>query len=101
MPIGKNAVKRVTNSGYSAVVSKAPDMENSEELKVNASEKKAEAKPKAKCAAPKSVNTVAKKPSAKKAATPKAAVKAAVADESARDGFAYVNIGRDLPIYLL
>ena len=30
MPIGKNAIKRVENNGYSKVKSTAPDMENSE-----------------------------------------------------------------------
>ena len=29
MPIGKNAIKRVENNGYSKVVTTAPDMENS------------------------------------------------------------------------
>lgn len=29
MPIGKNAIKRVENNGYSKVESHAPDMENS------------------------------------------------------------------------
>ena len=29
MPIGKNAVKRVENNGYSKVQTTAPDMENS------------------------------------------------------------------------
>ena len=29
MPIGKNAIKRVSNNGYSKVASSAPDMENS------------------------------------------------------------------------
>ena len=29
MPIGKNAIKRVENNGYSNVASSAPDMENS------------------------------------------------------------------------
>ena len=29
MPIGKNAIKRVSNNGYSNVKSEAPDMENS------------------------------------------------------------------------
>ena len=28
MPIGKNAIKRVTNNGYSNVKTSAPDMEN-------------------------------------------------------------------------
>ena len=30
MPIGKNAIKRVANNGYSNVKTTAPDMENSE-----------------------------------------------------------------------
>ena len=29
MPIGKSALKRVENNGYSAVKTSAPDMENS------------------------------------------------------------------------
>ena len=29
MPVGKNSLKRVTNSGYSNVKTEAPDMENS------------------------------------------------------------------------
>ena len=29
MPIGKNAIKRITNNGYSNVQTSAPDMENS------------------------------------------------------------------------
>ena len=29
MPVGKNSLKRVTNSGYSKVKTEAPDMENS------------------------------------------------------------------------
>lgn len=29
MPIGKNAIKRVENNGYSNVVTSAPDMDNS------------------------------------------------------------------------
>ena len=30
MPIGKNAIKRISNNGYSNVQTNAPDMENSE-----------------------------------------------------------------------
>ena len=99
MPIGKNAVKRVTNSGYSAVVSKAPDMENSEQLQVSAPTKKAEAVPATKMATPKSESAAAKKRSAPKTVAKKPVAKPE--KESARDGFAYVNVGRDLPIYLL
>ena len=32
MPIGKNALKRVANNGYSSVATSAPDMEHSEVL---------------------------------------------------------------------
>ena len=34
MPIGKNAIKRVENNGYSKVKTTAPDMENSVIAKV-------------------------------------------------------------------
>ena len=36
MPIGKNALKRVSNNGYSGVNTSAPDMENSEIVEVQA-----------------------------------------------------------------
>ena len=36
MPIGKNALKRVSNNGYSNVTATAPDMENSEIVEVQA-----------------------------------------------------------------
>ena len=38
MPIGKNSIKRVANNGYSAVETKAPDMENSTVLTAPAPE---------------------------------------------------------------
>ena len=71
MPIGKNAIKRVENNGYSKVKSTAPDMENSEVVVavepaptvvefVPAPVKSAEKKPAAK-------KPTAKKPAAKKA----------------------------------
>ena len=78
MPIGKSAIKRITNNGYSQVESKAPDMENStvatasvEPVVTEVAEKKAAA-PKAekaekKIAAPKSEKAE------KKVAAPKAA----------------------------
>ena len=44
MPIGKNAIKRVANNGYSNVKSTAPDMENSVVAEVKAAPKKAPAK---------------------------------------------------------
>ena len=63
MPIGKNAIKRVTNNGYSKVQTDAPDMENSEVVsaKIEAAEEKKIAPKKS---APK--KTSAKKPAPKK-----------------------------------
>ena len=61
MPIGKNAIKRVSNNGYSNVKSEAPDMENSVVAKP---EKPAEKK-----------STAAKKAPAKKPAATKSAPK--------------------------
>lgn len=92
MPVGKNSIKRVTNNGYSKVASKAPDMENSTvianpspevvEIMIPSSEKIAPKKP------------AAKKPTAKKTA-PKAE------NSSERNGEGYINLGGELPIYLL
>ena len=120
MPIGKNALKRVENNGYSKVASNAPDMENSVvvETEVPAKVAKPATKSKAKktvesVPAPKKTtktNTstatkkaeevvgtpakaVEKKPAAPKA--PKARKKAAKQPASA------VAVGSDLPYYLL
>ena len=43
MPIGKNAIKRVSNNGYSNVKTTAPDMENS--VVLNENEEKVEKTP--------------------------------------------------------
>ena len=98
MPIGKNAIKRVENNGYSNVKTSAPDMENSHviakpdeqvvEKMIAPVEKKTAAK------AP------AKKPAAKKTPAKKPAVKAAPASK-AKDGFIRVSFGEDMPYYLL
>jgi len=98
MPIGKNAIKRVENNGYSNVKTSAPDMENSHviakpdeqvvEKMIAPVEKKTAAK------AP------AKKPAAKKTPAKKPAVKAAPASK-AKDGFVRVSFGEDMPYYLL
>ena len=80
MPIGKNAIKRVENNGYSKVKTDAPDMENSTVAEKKASVKKAPAKA-----------TV--KPQEKKAPAKKAA--------EGKDEFAYINLGKELPTYLL
>lgn len=86
MPIGKNSIKRVTNNGYSKVATKAPDMENSTvianpspeviEVMIHSSE-----------------NIAPKKPAAKKAA-PKT-------ETNEHSGEGYINLGGELPIYLL
>ena len=96
MPIGKNSIKRVTNNGYSKVATKAPDMENSTvianpapevvEVMIPSSEKIAPKKPAAKPAT--------KKPAIKKAATD-------TEKNGERNGEGYVNLGGELPIYLL
>ena len=72
MPIGKNSIKRVSNSGYSSVRTEAPDMENSTEIKEVPCTPTPEVKPEVK---PEAKKPAAKKPAAKKPATKKAAVK--------------------------
>ena len=67
MPIGKNAIKRVENNGYSKVVTTAPDMENSNVI-ANPDPQVVE-----KLITP--VETAAKKPAAKKSAAKKPAAK--------------------------
>ncbi len=114
MPIGKSAIKRVTNNGYSNVKTKAPDMENStvianpspevvekllpkSEEQVSPAAKKPETakKPAAKSAA-------AKKPAAKKPTQAKKPTAAAVKKEEAEKvSDSYVNVGRALPPHLL
>ena len=100
MPIGKNAIKRVENNGYSNVKTAAPDMENSHVIacpdqqvveKLVAPVEKATTK-----------KTTAK-PATKKTASKKPAVKKAVATKSAaqKDGFERVGLGSDMPYYLL
>ena len=95
MPIGKNAIKRVENNGYSKVKTTAPDMENSNVIakpdeqvveKLIAPVEKATEK-----------KTAAKKPAAKKAPAKKTATKTA----PAKDGFERVGCGEDMPYYLL
>ena len=98
MPIGKNAIKRVENNGYSNVKTSAPDMENSHVIakpdaqvveKLIAPVEKATAK-----------KTASKKPAAKKTPAKKPAVKAAP-KATAKDGFVRVSFGEDMPYYLL
>ena len=135
MPIGKNAIKRVSNNGYSNVKTEAPDMENSVVEPVKPASKSAATKK-----APTAKSATAKKAPAKAAEAKKAPAKAAEApkktaekaapkaspkktapkkimerepelrpvttlekvtekSEAREDG--YVNLGRELPVYLL
>ena len=96
MPIGKNSIKRVTNNGYSKVATKAPDMENSTVI-ANPSPEVIEVMiPSSETIAPKKP---AAKPTAKKPAAKKATKKPEEVNERTGDG--YVNLGGDLPAYLL
>ena len=88
MPIGKNAIKRVENNGYSKVVTTAPDMENSNVI-ANPDPQVVE-----KLITP--VETAAKKPAAKKTAP-----KAPKAKPVEKDGFIRVEVGGAMPYYLL
>ena len=104
MPIGKNAIKRVENNGYSKVKTSAPDMENSHviakpdeqvvEKLVKPVEKAASAAKK-----PAAGKSTAKKPAAKKTANK--TVKKETATVSKKDGFQRVSVGADMPYYLL
>ena len=93
MPIGKNAIKRVENNGYSKVVTTAPDMENSNVI-ANPDPQVVE-----KLITP--VETAAKKPAAKKSAAKKPAAKKTVAKSAEKEGFVRVEVGNDMPYYLL
>ena len=96
MPIGKNAIKRVENNGYSKVVTTAPDMENSSVITKPDEQvvEKLIAPVEAKTAA----KTATKKPAAKKAPAKKPAAKKAA---PAKEGFERVGCGEDMPYYLL
>ena len=97
MPIGKNAIKRVENNGYSKVKTEAPDMENSNVIIAKPDEQVVEKliAPVEKATAKK---TAAKKPAAKKAPAKKPAAKKAA---PAKNGFERVSFGEDMPYYLL
>ena len=72
MSIGKNAIKRVENNGYTNVVTSAPDMENS-----------------------------VVKPAAESESPEKSAKKVIHRRALQRDGFVRVAIGEEMPIWLL
>lgn len=93
MPIGKNAIKRVENNGYSKVASSAPDMENSHVI-ANPDPQVVE-----KLVAPveEGAKTTAKKSASKKPAAKKTPAK----KTAVKDGFLRVEVGSDMPYYLL
>ena len=119
MPIGKSALKRVENNGYSAVKTSAPDMENStveekksapvsqktteKTVKKPAAAKKTAKKPETK--KPETKKPETKKPAAKKAPAKivetKAPVVKAVETATEKDGFEKVSLGGEMPVYLL
>lgn len=86
MPIGKSSIKRVANAGYSKVKTEAPDMENS-----------VVAKPTPKKAAAKKTTPVSKKT----AKTPLEEKKKAIATPTENADKSYVNVGSELPLFLL
>ena len=107
MPIGKNAIKRVKNNGYSNVETSAPDMENSVIANPDPQVIEKMVKPVAEKTAKKAP---AKKPAAKKAATPTAkpatkkaapAKKPTAKKAPAKNGFERVEVGSQMPYYLL
>ena len=120
MPIGKNAIKRVSNNGYSNVKTLAPDMENStvrENVAEVTAEKKTTAKKAPVKAAPKTESKAPAKTAKRKASpTPKKSmeseptfspVKTAerviekTAKAEKRQGEGYINLGGELPVHLL
>ena len=120
MPIGKNAIKRVTNNGYSNVKTTAPDMDNSVVTEAVAEPKKpATVKKTTASVSTKTTKTVAKtekKPTVKKPAAPKKSMETEPelapvktlekvieksTDSPVREGESYINLGGALPYYLL
>lgn len=89
MPIGKNAVKRVENNGYSKVQTSAPDMENSHVI-ANVDEQVIETMVKP-------VEEATKKKSSCKKST----AKKTTAKKTAKQEVEKVSLGSDMPYYLL
>lgn len=116
MPIGKNALKRVSNNGYSKVNTSAPDMEHSEIIEPEAQPAKSEPvkRTSVKTAPKKNTTPKEKKPKLekpevkkaepKKAQTEKPEPKAAQTKpeaDSHPDGFVRYGFGDELPAHLL
>ncbi len=107
MPIGKNSIKRVQNNGYSNVKTDAPDMENSTVLKAEPTKVTPGAEKPAKPTVQKAAPKKKAEPTSKKAAKPaprtaaKKTEKPEPKPKPEREGSGYVNLGGELPIYLL
>ena len=99
MSIGKSAIKRVENNGYSKVQTSAPDMQNSHVIAAPAEEvvEKLVAPIEKKAAVAK--KTLATKTATKKPAVEKRTVKKATLDQ--KNGFITCLLGEELPYYLL
>ena len=89
MPIGKNAIKRVENNGYSNVKTSAPDMENSN-VNTNVHEQVMETMVKP-------VEEATKK----KTACKKTTAKKSTAKKTVKEAVEKVSLGNDMPYYLL
>ena len=103
MPIGKNAIKRVENNGYSKVATSAPDMENSHVI-ANPDPQVVEkfvAPVETAAKAAKKSAPATKKPAAKKSTAKKPAVAKSVEKPAEKDGFVRVEVGGEMPYYLL
>ena len=87
MSIGKSAIKRVENSGYSKVKTQAPDMQNSNVIAAPAEE-----------VTEKLIAPIEKKTASNKTATKKTPKKACAAKK--KSGFIAFSIGEELPYYL-
>jgi hypothetical protein len=85
MSIGKSAIKRVTNNGYSQVKTDAPDMQNSSVIPAPSQE-----------VMDKIITPIEKKTTKK--SCKKTSKKAT---EQSKQGFERVEVGEDLPYYLL
>lgn len=100
MPIGKNAIKRVENNGYSNVKTAAPDMENSHVIAAPDAQVVEKIIAPVEKAAKTTKKSTATKASEKKPTCKKTANKAPTTKVE-KDGFIRVGLGADMPYYLL
>ena len=87
MSIGKSAIKRVENSGYSKVKTEAPDMQNSHVIATPSEE-----------VTEKLIAPIEKKTASKKTTTQKTMKKGCA--KKKKSGFVAFSIGEELPYYL-